>query len=112
MEPQLSPEQQAQRRAEIQENLRQYQMEVIRTGMPPLPIPVTATVRHRGNALTFLACEAWDWQQSGNIAVTPATHPGQIGVTPLTPGDFSLTASCTVRQSGQRLSLTINGSAI
>lgn len=80
--------------------------------MPPLPIPVTATVRHRGNALTFLACEAWDWQQSGNIAVTPATHPGQVGVTPLTPGDFSLTASCTVRQSGQRLSLTINGSAI
>jgi hypothetical protein len=40
-EPQLSPEQQAQRRAEIQENLRQYQMEVIRTGMPPLPIPLT-----------------------------------------------------------------------
>ena len=41
VEPQLSPEQQAQRRAEIQENLRQYQMEVIRTGMPPLPIPLT-----------------------------------------------------------------------
>jgi hypothetical protein len=40
-EPQLSPEQQAQRRAEIQENLRQYQMEVLRTGMPPLPIPLT-----------------------------------------------------------------------
>ncbi len=80
--------------------------------MPPLPIPVTATVRHRGNALTFLECAAWDWQQAGNIAVTPATHPGQVGVTPLTPGDFSLTASCSVRQSGQRLSLTINGSAI
>ena len=41
LEPQLSPEQQAQRRAEIQENLRQYQMEVLRTGMPPLPIPLT-----------------------------------------------------------------------
>lgn len=28
-------------RAEIQENLRNYQMEVIRRGMPPLPIPLT-----------------------------------------------------------------------
>ena len=41
VEPKLSPEQQAQRRAEIQENLRHYQMEVIRKGMPPLPIPLT-----------------------------------------------------------------------
>lgn len=80
--------------------------------MPPLPIPVTATVRHRGNALTFLECEAWDWQQAGNVAVTPATHPGQVGVTPLTPGDFSLTASCSVRKTGQRLSVTIAGTAI
>jgi hypothetical protein len=40
-EPQLSPEEQAQRREEVQENLRQYQMEVIRAGMPPLPIPLT-----------------------------------------------------------------------
>ncbi|WP_347880663.1 Ig-like domain-containing protein [Cupriavidus gilardii] len=82
------------------------------TTMPPLPIPVTATVRHRGNALTFLECEAWDWQHAGNIAVTPATHPGQVGVTPLTRGDFSLTASCSVRKTGQRLSVTIAGTAI
>ncbi|OUX37959.1 MAG: hypothetical protein CBE26_02115 [Kiritimatiellaceae bacterium TMED266] len=40
-EPELTPAQQAQRREEIQENLRQYQMEVIRAGMPPLPIPLT-----------------------------------------------------------------------
>ena len=40
-EPTLSAEEQAIRRAEIQENLRQYQMEVIRSGMPPLPIPLT-----------------------------------------------------------------------
>jgi hypothetical protein len=40
-EPKLSAEEQAMRRAEIQENLRQYQMEVIRKGMPPLPIPLT-----------------------------------------------------------------------
>ncbi len=40
-EPALSPEEQEQRREEIRENLRQYQMEVIRAGMPPLPIPLT-----------------------------------------------------------------------
>jgi hypothetical protein len=40
-EPQLSPEEQARRREEVRENLRQYQMEVIRAGMPPLPIPLT-----------------------------------------------------------------------
>jgi hypothetical protein len=40
-EPQLSPEEQAKKREEVRENLRQYQMEVIRAGMPPLPIPLT-----------------------------------------------------------------------
>ncbi|MDF7807085.1 hypothetical protein P4E94_06525 [Pontiellaceae bacterium B12219] len=40
-EPQLSPEEQAKKREEVRENLRQYQMEVIRSGMPPLPIPLT-----------------------------------------------------------------------
>lgn len=40
-EPQLSPEEQAAKREEVRENLRQYQMEVIRAGMPPLPIPLT-----------------------------------------------------------------------
>ena len=41
VEPKLSPEEEAQRREEVRENLRQYQMEVIREGMPPLPIPLT-----------------------------------------------------------------------
>lgn len=40
-EPKLSPEEQAKRRAEIRANLENYQMEVIRQGMPPLPIPLT-----------------------------------------------------------------------
>jgi len=40
-EPQLTPEEEAARREEVRENLRQYQMEVIREGMPPLPIPLT-----------------------------------------------------------------------
>jgi hypothetical protein len=40
-EPELSPEEQAAKREEVRENLRQYQMEVIRAGMPPLPIPLT-----------------------------------------------------------------------
>ena len=40
-EPELSPEEQEKRREEVRENLRQYQMEVIRAGMPPLPIPLT-----------------------------------------------------------------------
>jgi len=40
-EPELSPEEQARKREEVRENLRQYQMEVIRSGMPPLPIPLT-----------------------------------------------------------------------
>jgi hypothetical protein len=40
-EPELSPEEQAKRREEIRANLQDYQMEVIRAGMPPLPIPLT-----------------------------------------------------------------------
>lgn len=39
--PKLSPEEEAQRQLEVRENLQQYQMEVIRSGMPPLPIPLT-----------------------------------------------------------------------
>lgn len=39
--PQLSPEEEALRQQEVRENLQQYQMEVIRSGMPPLPIPLT-----------------------------------------------------------------------
>ncbi|WP_372807160.1 hypothetical protein [Pontiella sp.] len=39
-QPELTEEELA-KRAEVQENLRQYQMEVIRAGMPPLPIPLT-----------------------------------------------------------------------
>lgn len=37
----LTPEEQAHKRAETKERLRQYQMEVIRSGMPPLPTPLT-----------------------------------------------------------------------
>lgn len=40
-EPKLSPEEQRRRREEIRANLEDYQMEVIRSGMPPLPIPLT-----------------------------------------------------------------------
>lgn len=40
-EPKLSPEEAAKARAETTERLRQYQMEVIRNGMPPLPVPLT-----------------------------------------------------------------------
>lgn len=40
-EPTLSPAEQEQRHAEIRKNLQDYQMEVIRTGMPPLPVPLT-----------------------------------------------------------------------
>ncbi|MCK4563907.1 MAG: hypothetical protein KAU94_04460 [Verrucomicrobia bacterium] len=39
--PKLSPEEQKLRREEIRKNLQDYQMEVIRTGMPPLPVPLT-----------------------------------------------------------------------
>ncbi len=39
--PKLSPEEIAKARAETTERLRQYQMEVIRNGMPPLPVPLT-----------------------------------------------------------------------
>jgi hypothetical protein len=40
-EPKLSPAEQRRRREEIRANLQNYQMEVIRSGMPPLPIPLT-----------------------------------------------------------------------
>jgi hypothetical protein len=40
-EPELSPEEQRIRREEIRANLQDYQMEVIRSGMPPLPLPLT-----------------------------------------------------------------------
>ena len=39
--PKLSPEEEQRRREEIRANLQEYQMEVIRQGMPPLPIPLT-----------------------------------------------------------------------
>ncbi len=40
-QPQLTPEEQAAKRAEVQEQMRQYQMEVLRAGQPPLPVQLT-----------------------------------------------------------------------
>ncbi len=40
-EPQLSEQELAAQREAVQENLREYQMEVLRQGMPPLPIQLT-----------------------------------------------------------------------
>lgn len=40
-ERELTPEEQAQKREEVRGNLRQYQMELLRAGMAPLPIPLT-----------------------------------------------------------------------
>ena len=37
----LTVQQQEQRKQEIQESLWQYQMDVIRAGLPPLPVPLT-----------------------------------------------------------------------
>lgn len=39
--PKLSPEEQTIRREEIRKDLQDYQMHVIREGMPPLPVPLT-----------------------------------------------------------------------
>lgn len=39
--PKLTPEEQVKKREEVREGLRQYQMEVLRSGMPALPIPLT-----------------------------------------------------------------------
>lgn len=39
--PKLTPEEERQRRKEVRESMQAYQMEVIRAGMPPLPIPLT-----------------------------------------------------------------------
>ena len=39
--PDLTPAEQQERREEIRKSLQDYQMEVIRKGMPPLPIPLT-----------------------------------------------------------------------
>lgn len=40
-EPQLSEEELAVQRAQVQENLQKYQMDVLRQGMPPLPVQLT-----------------------------------------------------------------------
>lgn len=40
-QPKLTPAEQQKRRDEIRKNLQDYQMEVIRKGMPPLPVPLT-----------------------------------------------------------------------
>ncbi|MBN2162088.1 MAG: hypothetical protein JXR25_09230 [Pontiellaceae bacterium] len=40
-EPQLSQEELEEQREAVRENLREYQMEVLRSGMPPLPIQLT-----------------------------------------------------------------------
>jgi hypothetical protein len=40
-QPQLTPEEMAIQREQVQQNLREYQMEVLRQGMPPLPVQLT-----------------------------------------------------------------------
>ena len=57
-EPQLTPEELAIKRAENTERLRQYQMEVIRKGQPPLPIPLTQEMDDQLVAEGLLSPEA------------------------------------------------------
>ena len=40
-QPQMTPEEMAMQREQVQQDMRQYQMEVIRSGMPPLPVQLT-----------------------------------------------------------------------
>ncbi|WP_317921695.1 MULTISPECIES: hypothetical protein [unclassified Cupriavidus] len=81
------------------------------TLLQALPIEVTARMKHLGDDAQAATCQNWAWVSTGPVSLSPALlpMPNQMRATGTAPGDFTITATCTVIADNMQLKLVFVG---
>lgn len=79
--------------------------------MTPLPVEVTARMKHLGDDAQYTACSNWAWSSTGPVSLSPSIVmlPNQVRATATGPGDFTITATCTAVADNTPLKLVFHG---
>ncbi|WP_427307652.1 hypothetical protein [Cupriavidus sp. H39] len=79
--------------------------------MAPMPIEVTARMKHLGEDAQFTACKDWAWSSTGPVSLSPSMLmlPNQVRASGTGPGDFTITATCTAVADNTPLKLVVFG---
>ncbi|SOY69657.1 putative lipoprotein [Cupriavidus taiwanensis] len=79
--------------------------------LAPMPIEVTARMKHLGEDAQFTACKDWAWSSTGPVSLSPSLVmlPNQVRASGTGPGDFTITATCTAVADNTPLKLVFYG---
>lgn len=79
--------------------------------LAPMPIEVTARMKHLGEDAQYTACKDWAWSSTGPVSLSPSMVmlPNQVRASGTGPGDFTITATCTAIADNTPLKLVFYG---
>lgn len=79
--------------------------------MTPMPVEVTARMKHLGEDAQYTACKDWAWSSTGPVSLSPSMVmlPNQVRASGTGPGDFTITATCTAVADNTPLKLVFYG---
>ncbi len=79
--------------------------------MPPIPVEVTARMKHLGDDAQYTACSNWAWSSTGPVSLSPSMLmlPNQVRATGAAAGDFTITVTCTAVADNTPLKLVFYG---
>ncbi|SOZ37964.1 hypothetical protein [Cupriavidus neocaledonicus] len=79
--------------------------------LAPMPIEVTARMKHLGEDAQYTACKGWAWSSTGPVSLSPSMVmlPNQVRASGTGPGDFTITATCTAVTDNTPLKLVFYG---
>jgi hypothetical protein len=84
---------------------------LVLTQLVPVPVPVTARLKHHGQDAQASECANWTWSSTSNVLVAPGAPPlqNQAYVSINGTGNFTVTATCTTVADQTPLSYVFNG---
>ncbi|MCO4892481.1 hypothetical protein MKD50_24135 [Cupriavidus sp. WGtm5] len=79
--------------------------------LAPMPIEVTARMKHLGEDAQYTVCKDWAWSSTGPVSLSPSMVmlPNQVRASGTGPGDFTITATCTAIADNTPLRLVFYG---
>lgn len=79
--------------------------------LAPMPIEVTARMKHLGEDAQFTACKDWAWSSTGPVSLSPSMVmlPNQVRASGTALGDFTITATCSAVADNTPLKLVFYG---
>lgn len=79
--------------------------------LAPVPVEVTARMKHLGEDAQFTACKAWAWSSTGPVSLSPSAVmlPNQVRASGTAAGDFTITATCTAVADNTPLKVVFYG---